>query len=122
MDSAEYLAALAAHDPGRLPVAPGVKSTENDQPLPLGAGEWQISGPPGRNRHVFAEPASGTAGYWVTKENGTTGVLALRVNHGRRYGQGYRKEGLPRYDCLSTPRILTFGRDAGRKSGGCTYE
>jgi hypothetical protein len=36
-----YLTALAAHDPGRLPVTPGVKYAENDQPLPVGAGEWQ---------------------------------------------------------------------------------
>jgi len=38
-----YLTALAAHEPARLPVAPGVKYAENDQPLPLGAGEWQIA-------------------------------------------------------------------------------
>ena len=54
-----YLTALAAHEPGRLPIAPGVKYAENDQPLPLGAGEWQIAGPPGKYRHVFADPQSG---------------------------------------------------------------
>ena len=54
-----YLTALAAHEPGRLPAAPGVKYAENDQPLLLGTGEWQIAAPPGKYRHVFADSQSG---------------------------------------------------------------
>lgn len=54
-----YLTALAAHDPGRLALAPGVKYVENDQPLALGTGEWQVAGPAGKYRHVFADPQGG---------------------------------------------------------------
>ena len=36
-----YLEALAARDPSRLPVADGVRFTENGIPLPLGTGLWQ---------------------------------------------------------------------------------
>lgn len=54
-----YLTALAAHDPGRLPLATNVKYVENDQPLALGTGEWQVAGAPGKYRHVFADPKTG---------------------------------------------------------------
>jgi hypothetical protein len=54
-----YLAALSAHDPGSLPVAPGVKYVENDQPLALGTGEWQVAGPAGKYRHIFSDPQRG---------------------------------------------------------------
>jgi hypothetical protein len=56
-----YLTALAAHDPGRLQTTPGVKYAENDQPLPLGAGEWQVAGAAGKYRHVFADPTACTS-------------------------------------------------------------
>lgn len=35
-----YLAALAAHDPSRLPLAPGVRATENGQDIGVGRGLW----------------------------------------------------------------------------------
>lgn len=35
-----YLEALVAHDPSRLPLAPGAKFTENGQRLELGDGLW----------------------------------------------------------------------------------
>jgi len=81
-----YLTALAAHDPGRIPVAPGVKYAENDQPLPLGAGEWQVAGPPGRYRHMFADPKSGqVAAITTISEHGTRliYVARLKVEHGK---------------------------------------
>jgi len=39
-----YLAALAAHDPMRLPLADGVKFTENGEVLQLGEGLWRSAG------------------------------------------------------------------------------
>jgi hypothetical protein len=54
-----YLTALAAHNPARLPTAPGVRYAENDQVLALGTGEWQIASSLGKYRHVFADPEAG---------------------------------------------------------------
>jgi hypothetical protein len=81
-----YLTALAAHDPGRLPATPGVKYAENDQALPLGAGEWQIAGAPGKYRHVFADPQSGEVGAITTITEhgvGTIYVVRLKVENGK---------------------------------------
>ena len=41
-----YLAALAAHDPGRLKVTPDVRFTEDGAPMKLGDGLWQTIGAP----------------------------------------------------------------------------
>jgi hypothetical protein len=75
-----YLAALAAHDPGRLPVAPGVKYAENDQPLALGTGEWKIASPPGKYRHVFADPETGQVAAITTfTEHGVGAIYVVRL-------------------------------------------
>ncbi|HTR39762.1 MAG TPA: hypothetical protein VMH80_28000 [Bryobacteraceae bacterium] len=75
-----YLTALAAHDPGRLPVAPGVKYAENDQVLPLGSGEWQIAGSPGKYRHVFSDPESGqVAAITTITEHGVRAIYVVRL-------------------------------------------
>jgi hypothetical protein len=75
-----YLTALAAHEPGRLPATPGVKYAENDQPLPLGAGEWQIAGPPGKYRHVFADPQAGqVAAITTITEHGVAVIYVVRL-------------------------------------------
>jgi hypothetical protein len=81
-----YLTALAAHEPGRLPTVPGVKYTENDQPLPRGSGEWQIAGPPGKYRHVFADPESGQVAAITTITEHGVGVIyvvRLKVPNGK---------------------------------------
>lgn len=75
-----YLTALAAHDPGRLPVAPGVKYAENDQPLPLGTGEWQVAGSPGKYRHVFSDPQTGqVAAITTITEHGVAAIYVVRL-------------------------------------------
>jgi len=75
-----YLTALAAHEPGRLPVTGGVKYAENDQPLPLGTGEWQTAGPPGKYRHVFADPQSGqVAAITTITEHGVGAIYVVRL-------------------------------------------
>ena len=81
-----YLTALAAHDPGRLPATPGVKYAENDQPLPLGKGEWQVAGPAGKYRHVFADPQSGEVAAITTLTEHGVGVIyvvRLKVENGK---------------------------------------
>ena len=75
-----YLTALAAHDAGRLPTAPGVKYAENDQPLRIGTGEWQIAGPAGKYRHVFADPQSGqVAAITTVTEHGVAAIYVVRL-------------------------------------------
>jgi hypothetical protein len=81
-----YLTALAAHDPGRLPVAPGVKYVENDQPLALGTGEWQVAGPAGKYRHVFADPQGGEVAAAITTilEHSTRVIYVVRLKMAHR--------------------------------------
>lgn len=75
-----YLAALAAKDPARLPVAAGVKFTENGQRLKLGDGLWGTIDRLEGFRLEFADPASGEAGYFGTvEESGRQQILGVRL-------------------------------------------
>ncbi|KAF2462831.1 uncharacterized protein BDR25DRAFT_320447 [Lindgomyces ingoldianus] len=83
----EYLTAIAAHDPKRLPTAPGVKYVENQQIVPLGEGEWLVASSPGKYRHVFADPEANEVGAITTlKENGvgTIYIARLKINDDRK--------------------------------------
>ena len=76
----QYLAAVVAHDPSRLPLAPGVRYTEDGQQLALGDGFWATASAPGVYRHYFLDPRTGQAGFMgVMKENGNNVILALRL-------------------------------------------
>ncbi|KAF2185679.1 hypothetical protein K469DRAFT_632268 [Zopfia rhizophila CBS 207.26] len=78
-----YLTALAAHDPWRLPTAPGVKYVENSQVLPLGTGLWPTAGSPGKYRHVFADPGSKqVAAITTITENGVGSIYVVRLKVG----------------------------------------
>ncbi len=55
----QYLAALVAHDPKRLPLSADVKYTEQDQPMELGDGFWKTVQGVGNYKHIFADPESG---------------------------------------------------------------
>lgn len=75
-----YLTALAAHDPGRLPIASNVKYAENDQILLIGTGEWKIAGAAGKYRHLFSDPQTGEIGAITTiKEHGTDVIYVVRL-------------------------------------------
>jgi len=76
----QYLAALAAHDPSRLPVAPHVKFTENTIPLKLGDALWGTISGLGTYKIYFADPQAGQVGCEVTiRENGTPAIFVLRL-------------------------------------------
>ena len=62
----QYLDALVAQDPTRLPVAPNVKFTENGQRLTLGDGFWNSVTGKGTYRVDVADPAAGQVGTFVT--------------------------------------------------------
>ena len=55
----QYLAALVAHDPKRLPLSADVKYTEQDQPMELGDGFWKTVQSVGNYKHIFADPDAG---------------------------------------------------------------
>ena len=58
----QYLDALVAQDPKRLPVTPDVKFTENGQRLTLGDGFWNSVTGKGTYRVDVADPAAGQVG------------------------------------------------------------
>ena len=75
-----YLAAMVAHDPGRLKVAPDVRFTEDGAPMQLGDGLWRTNGGLGPFRLDFDDPQSGQAGALVTvQENGNIALMAIRL-------------------------------------------
>ena len=57
----QFAAALSAHNPATLPVAPGARITENDEIVALGDGIWKTPGQLGRYRIAGADPVTGQA-------------------------------------------------------------
>ena len=76
----QYLAAVVAHDPKRLPLSQDVRYTENDQPLEIGDGFWKTAEAVGNYRHYFADPAFGQVAFMGTmREAGAPLLLSLRL-------------------------------------------
>ena len=59
----QYLAAVVAHDPKRLPVSQDVMYTENDQVIELGDGFWKTAAGLGNYKHYFADPVTNQAAW-----------------------------------------------------------
>jgi len=57
-----YITAMVAHDPERLPLAQGVKFTEDGQELRLGDGLWATASAPGRYKLYVSDPEDGQVG------------------------------------------------------------
>ena len=75
-----YLAALAAHDPGRLRTTADVRFTEDGAVLKLGDGLWRTITGLKSYRLDFADPETGRAGALVlAEENGVPALMALRL-------------------------------------------
>src|SRR5580765_1859075 len=55
----QYLAAVVAHDPKRLPLSKDAKYTENDQVIEVGDGSWKTIEARGNYTHIFADPEFG---------------------------------------------------------------
>jgi len=76
----QYIAAMVAHEPERLPLAQGVRFTENGQELRLGDGLWATASAPGHYKLYAVDPEGGQVGFYGTVfENGTPVLLALRL-------------------------------------------
>jgi hypothetical protein len=82
----QYLEALVAHDPSRLPLAKDVKYTENDQVMDIGDGFWGTASQLGGYRHCFSDPVSEQIGCMLTMHEADHMLIMgmrLRVELGR---------------------------------------
>jgi hypothetical protein len=76
----QYLAAVVAHDPARLPVTGTVRFTENGQELALGDGFWNTATARGSYKLYVDDVQRGEVGYFGTmREAGVPVILALRL-------------------------------------------
>jgi hypothetical protein len=76
----QYLAAVVAHDPKRLPLSADVKYTENNQLLEVGDGFWKTAQGIGNYRHVFTDPEFGQVAMMGTMiEAGAPILMSLRL-------------------------------------------
>ncbi len=76
----QYLTALVAHDPNRLPLSADVKYSENDQFLDLGDGFWKTVEGRGKYTHIWADPEFGQVAYMGTmREAGGPILMSLRL-------------------------------------------
>lgn len=76
----DYLAALKAHDPYRLPLSKDVRFTENGVPLTVGDGLWNTIDGVGDYKLPFIDPEDGQAGlFGVVVEDGKPAHLMVRL-------------------------------------------
>jgi hypothetical protein len=76
----QYLAAVIAHDPKRLPLSADVMYTENDQHIDVGDGFWKTAEGLGNYKHIFADPEFGQAAFMGTmREAGAVLLMSLRL-------------------------------------------
>src|SRR4030042_6713962 len=76
----QYLEALVAHEPERLPLSKKVKHTENTIPLPAGGGLWATASDLPTYRLYVCDPQAGEVGlYGYMKENGFPILIAARL-------------------------------------------
>jgi len=82
----QYLNALVAHDPKRLPLAADVKYTEQDQVMDVGDGFWGTATAVGGYKHCFSDPVAEQIGCMTTMHEGDHLLIMgmrLRVELGR---------------------------------------
>ncbi len=76
----QYLDALVAHDPARLPVTGDVRFTEDGQHLALGDGLWRTMTAMGTYRLIVADPAAERVAFLGSiREAGIPAMLALHL-------------------------------------------
>src|ERR1700722_7921578 len=67
----QYMAAVAAHDPSKLPHTANVRYSENNVEMPLGEGLWQSSDGWGSYKVYTDDPQAGEVGFLaVSNEDG----------------------------------------------------
>jgi hypothetical protein len=106
----QYLIAMVAHDPSRVPFSPKVAYAQDNVRLKIGQALWATSSGLGKYRHYFADPERGDIGLiGVVYENGVAAILIVRlkvenhliteaeqfVAHDPRGAAAYEKMGVP---------------------------
>ena len=75
-----YMDALVARDPARVPWAPTVRYTENNVAMMIGDGEWGVATARDPNPLLVADPGTGTVGWYGTvAEHGQLSYHAMRL-------------------------------------------
>ncbi|HTV77163.1 MAG TPA: hypothetical protein VMF03_02825 [Steroidobacteraceae bacterium] len=76
----QYLNALTAHDPSRLPLARDVRFTENTNEMAVGDGSWQTVSSILPHRIVITDPMTAQVAYYgAVVENGRMSLLYVRL-------------------------------------------
>ena len=76
----QYLTALKAKDPSRLPLAQGFRYSENNVRMGIGDGVWGTITSLGDYRIQMADTTNGEIGcYGIVQETNTTSIYALRL-------------------------------------------
>jgi hypothetical protein len=76
----QYMAAVAAHDPSKLPTAARVRYTENNVEMKLGEGLWQTSDGWGSYKVYTDDPETGQVGFLgVANEDSHLSCFAARL-------------------------------------------
>jgi len=76
----DYLEALVAHDPARLPLSRTVKHSENTIEIPVGEGLWATASDNATYRLNVCDPQGGQAGFFgLMKENGFPVLISTRL-------------------------------------------
>ena len=82
----QFLEAVVAHDPKRLPLSADVKYTENNQVIAVGDGFWKTAQGVGNYKHYFADPEAGQVAFMGTMREADSLLLfsqRLRIQLGR---------------------------------------
>ena len=113
----DYLQALVAHDPARLPLSKDVRYSENEEFMDVGYGFWNTVSGIGHYRHYFADPEAGQVAFMGTMIEGANKLLyalRIRIQLGRiteietsiyRPG-GAPFEGVKEMDAMSKPEAI----------------
>lgn len=76
----QYLSAMVAHDPSKVPLAPHARYTENGVELPLPDGLWRTAQSIGAYRLVVPDPQAQSVGFFAkAQENGAPVLVATRL-------------------------------------------
>jgi hypothetical protein len=76
----QFIAALLAHDPSRVPLARGVQYSENSVPLPIPDGFWKNASGARPYRLYVADPPWGTIGFYARMyQNGAPVIVSTRL-------------------------------------------
>ncbi len=75
----KFIAALGAHNPSSLPLASGVKYTENGMLVAIGKGAWETAGKTTFKRRMVDTQKCGTHTQAIIEENGKPMLYGVRL-------------------------------------------